>query len=358
MDIRVWWLDNSDLYEAKRLVATVRSKQFTDWDYMKVEDGSFDDIERAKTYVCNELLTRSILAEGKIIHLLGIPSYHSELSELLEEIPTGVLLIIQASPNRTYSLWKKTQALAKKSMAKVTEFEELNKQNCVEWIKKRAESFLLTIDVVPAQMLSDFVGFDKTRIHSELAKLRDFLGPSGEVTPGVVQDVCYGHGQAIVYDLGKAILSGRSDVALEVLNRLFNRGEDAHKICGYLMDFFNKLSVSAAFDGNAEKIKPFASSLFKWQKDEDAEKKKRVILEGMFTIKSGKSVPMFGNVNSFYYSAKDYCASGWSKGKILGLVRQLGIMHTEIRMQRARPETLVRIFVASAAGGISSEKAI
>ena len=321
--IKVWWLDASDPHEAGRMLSSAKEKHRS-WDWIRVEESGFGSPKEAQQYFLREIQIRPMFSEGKAVYCFGLPSFHALIAKALPDIPSKVLLVLVAKPDRTTSLWKKVKEMGSDD-AKVTEFDDLTKSNCVKWIKGRAQSLGFSIDDVPCEALADIVGLDKGRLHSELLKLIAH-SPEGNPSVDMIESLAHGKGMLIPFEMTKAILANNRSRAMAHLDRMLETGHP-EQACGQVRDFFTRMAIAASCS-SVEEAKQKASEIVKQSE--------------------GKVVPFFSNTNSMYYSYKDAKEGGWSRQMIHSTL--FNVIKTNLDMRRSglNQELLIRNLVLSA----------
>jgi len=321
--IKAWWLDSSDPFETSRMLNAAKDKHRS-WDWIRVEESGFDSAKEAQQYFLREIQMRPMFSDGKAVYCFGLPSFHAEIAKAIPDIPSRVLMVVVAKPDRTTSLWKKIKEMGSED-SKVTEFEELTKANSVKWIKERAQTIGLQMEDVPCMALADMVGFDKGRLHGELLKL---LACSPDSPPSVdmVQSLAHGTGMIVPFEMNKAILAKDGERATECLERLLSK-ENPEQICGLIRDFFTRMALAASCS-SVEETKQKASGIVK-------------------TVDK-KVVPFFSNPNSLYYSYKDANESGWSMGGINSTLEEVIRTNLAMRSSGLGSDLLLRYLVCKA----------
>lgn len=164
----------------------------------------------------------------------------AELSSLLSDIPETTVLIF----------WSQRESYDKKKNEKYKEFHsmfdkfgtviELDKRSntdIVALIIKGAKQRKCTIDRKTANYLIECVGNDLNTILGELEKLCVFAS-GGEITNEIIDSHAVKSIEASVFDLSKALLSEKKDIAFNVLDKLFKQKMEAYIISGALLSAF------------------------------------------------------------------------------------------------------------------------
>lgn len=318
--IKAWWLDSSDPYEADRLLRSAK-KRHASWDWIRVEESGFGDRKEAKAYFLREIQMRPMFSDGKAAYCFGLPSFHADIAKAIGDIPSKVLLVIIAKPDRTTSLWKKFKSMSEEDV-KVTEFEALSKTNAPAWVKTRAESLGLQMEEVPCRALVDIVGFDKGMLHNELLKLLHF-GGDGPPSVEIVENIAHGQGMLMPFELARAMLARRPDVAQQYLERMLSKYSPDQVYSQAVRDFMTKLCFCISCS-SVEDAKNKASSVMKRTEE--------------------KAVPYFSNVNAMYYAHKDAMSSGWSVRTAYQLLQEVIKAQLDSRMSK-HSEMILRMII-------------
>ena len=155
--------------------------------------------------------------------------------------PTAVVLLLCSSkPNLSAHPYR---ALKKHAVA--AEFKPLYANQMPGWIQRRAEANGYRLDDAAVAMLADFVG---TNLHAAAAELDKLVTYAGGRTRLTADDVVEASGQTRdfnVFELQKAIGTGRYPDALRITERLLqqasNKRGEALMIVSVLTSYFTKL---------------------------------------------------------------------------------------------------------------------
>lgn len=115
-------------------------------------------------------------------------------------------------------------------------------QWCVKWAKSRHGK---QIAQPAAEMLVDLVGADMALLDQELAKLAIYVGDRPGISVEDVDRLVGRSRQETIWKIFDAIGTGQSAVALAILDRLLDQGEDPFRILGAFSKQLRQLAQAA-----------------------------------------------------------------------------------------------------------------
>ena len=155
---------------------------------------------------------------------------------------------------------KKMYQLLKKRATVVT-FDALKDDELTRWIAKRLDGFGKKISYACCQQLWFSAGKELTMLANELDKLASYMGERTEVTPADIDAVCVKSVEYKVFDLSDALLSGKGNKALSMLDALLTDGEDRLMILSVLGRQCRQLHYAAAMAAAGKKQPQIAAEL-------------------------------------------------------------------------------------------------
>jgi DNA polymerase III delta subunit len=319
---KLWWIDNSDPIAAKACIEDVKANQCQGWDWYQFNNEAYSGVTEAAKQLMDAICIPPLFSIGKIVFCRGLPletgvgsaqmktvrEWQAKVAKQLSSIPDNVLFIIIARPDKTHVLYKEFKALEGKNpdFVRIDERLELTDKNAVDWIQMKARGMGLEIDKQASEMLADITSFNPSAICMELQKLKH-VAENRQISTRLIGMTCDGAGAANIFKLSEHILTDRAVEAHELLQRLLDAGEPPLKICGLLQDSVQKMAIAQSCNGNLDQIKAALAEAKKWEKqDGDKPKRERVRSDkwGYFVRTEGESVPLYANLNAFFYSCK------------------------------------------------------
>lgn len=277
-------------YYAQKLMKKAAGNAFQDFNFQRFEGGtaSVDSIAAAVEAL-------PFMAERKCVAVsdLDVEGLRAgelaKLEQLIEAVPPSTVLIfylptVEFEPKKAKK-WKKfiasvdrigcTAELKRRSGA------ELEKLLCAGASKRGCE-----LSRQNAGRIVGYSGNDLQTLMNELEKLCAFAG-KGEITAQMIDRLVTKNLEARVYDLSRAILSGRYDRAYEILDLLFYQNEEPVSVLAVLssayVDLYRvRVAVQSGF-GATEPAKYFdyARKEFRLTNAErDAARLSSVVLRG------------------------------------------------------------------------------
>lgn len=362
---RFWWIDNSDHQASQARLRKYREDgPLKSWDWSRWSEGDYENPDEAFRQLVCQIGTPPMFGDGKVVCCYGVPSTQAKVAKELCEIPERVMLVVVARPDARTSLYKTAKKLGDK--AKVDEPLRLDKrEDAAAWAKSRAESMDLKAVDKAIAMLVELVGTNPSRLASELAKLK-YLTDDGTLHPWVVQEGCCGTGESSVYEMGECLANKDFGMAHEHMRRLLERGEPPLKVCGYLMDWVQKMAMAEACGGRYGDIKENVAKLRKYKKPDKSLADRLVRLhrqlEAPKDAKAAAKVqqeigrvkkkmkepppPMFPKPGALYHSCERYNRIGYPRGWAYFLLKKLGDLQVELRRRPGDGRKLMHRFLA------------
>lgn len=325
---RLWWIDNSDADVAKEKLSFVKKGRFADFQWIRWDESDFANSKEAFERLYEHLCSPPAFVPGKAVVCYGIPSCQAEIATMLPEISKDVILIIVARPDVRISLYKAGVAMAGK--AKMDQpLPARNKQEVLEWLRQKAAEMSLEADDNSLRNLIELVGVKHNSLIMELKKL-SHLSLDGKIHPWVIQEGCSSTGESDVVELCNYIVKRDFGAVHEIVNRLFNKGEDPLYICGFLSQWCRKMAIAACCNGDFNSVRDDVSKLSKYQKpnkdpkdskigilyeqlskallngDKKQAKNVQKLIEEENERIQGKSIPLFSKPGAVFYSCKEY----------------------------------------------------
>ena len=340
---RLWWADDSDVALAEGRLKTLRDGQLAKWQWITWKEE--DDQGNSLRSLLREITSRSMFEEGKVVLLHGLPSCHAELSEYLDEIPDGVVVVIIGGLAKNLKLYKAAKKLESENLAKVDESFKLDRSNAKAWIKERAIYYGGTVDDMAVKILFDLVGPKPNLLDGEIRKMI-MMADNKHITPFIAQEACFYSGDTDVFRFCSAIVDGNRINSHELLQRLLIKGENHNKLCGYLMDWARKLAISEEFNRDYQALdKAKIEGLQKIDRDDDDPL--NISLEDFNELKSLPKQRLIANTGALYYTCKELSASSKAKGWGLTIVPLVGTLMLDLRKGRS-PEDCFHQFIEDA----------
>jgi DNA polymerase III subunit delta len=193
--------------------------------------------------VCDELLTVSMWGDRRLVMVDGAERFVSQYREGLEKYLThpakkSVLVLDVKS-------WPKTTRLAK-TVAKIgldIECSPVSGAELLRWLTDAARSeYGKTLARDTASLMRELAGEDLGLLEQELAKLSAFVGDRSTIEADDVRTLVGGWRTETTWAIAGALRRGRTGEALDLLDKLLNAGESAHKITAGLTFVFRKLA--------------------------------------------------------------------------------------------------------------------
>jgi DNA polymerase-3 subunit delta len=182
--------------------------------------------------VHDELQTLPFLSPRRLVVVENADPFVTRHRAALEKYvaepsPNGVLVLDVKS-------WPANTRLAKLVDASATvTCKAPGAQRLQEWCVQRASAAHgKELSAPAAAMLVDLVGPDMGLLNQELAKLAVYAGEAARIDTGDVDRLVGSSREENTWKIFDAVAAGRPGEALEILDRLFDQGEDALRVLG------------------------------------------------------------------------------------------------------------------------------
>lgn len=348
--VRLWWADDSDIALTEGRLETLSKGQLSKWKWVNWPDE--DDEESSFRSLYREITSGSMFDEGKVVVAHGLPSCHAKLSECIEDIPDGVVLIIIGGIAKNLKLYKSAKKFESSNLAKIDEPFKIDKTNAKTWIKERAKLYGGIIDDIAIKILFDLVGPKPNLIDREIQKMI-MMSENKHITPFMAQDLCFYVGDSDVFRLCSSIIDGNRTYAHEYIHRLLIKGENHTKMCGYLMDWSRKLAIAEDHNRNYQSIdKTKIEGLQKVERDEDSPQ--NISLADFNESRSLPKQRLISNASSLYYICKELSESKKENGWGQKVVILVGNLILDLRKGKSA-EDCFHIFVENAIADVDME---
>lgn len=327
---RFVWFDADDLPLAESRINSLKSGQLSGWQWIRFDESSFSTTEQAKEHFFQQIWTPSLMYDGKVILIRGVPSFQKELGESLNSIPELVLIIMVADIRKDTVLYKR---MIKWELGKIEQCPALDRESSKKFINEKAKELGIEIDPLALTAILALVGPNRNSLSLELKKLAP-LAVQGKLMSWAVEEFCSGSGQAEVHQLCAAILKKEGEVAHVFLKRLLDRNENPLSIAAFMFDWIRKLAIADSCNGKMEEAKSKVSEALKW------------------SASNNKSEPMFTKLGAFYYVCKDYNSARPKKRWAYRAMRLIGNLQIDLKKKEDRPEVLMHRTVEKLLKGV------
>lgn len=152
----------------------------------------------------------------------------AQLCAYLEHMPdTTWLVLVESDIDRRTAVFKLAQKLQAQERAVVREYQALDKDGLVRWVRQRIQAAGGRIEDRAAALLAELVGNDLRLLGQETDKLLAYAGGERAITVADVEALCSYVPEANIFHLVDAL--GRRDrrAALRLLHRLLDEGQAA-----------------------------------------------------------------------------------------------------------------------------------
>ncbi len=237
--VPVYFLKTSQDYLKKKVFEHARqqvdeSARDFDWSVFDLEKDSELD-------VVNDARTLPWMSKFRWIYVRSAGAAKAELLELLKDPPSRTVMVLEVEKSPPKTLRHPVVAMP--------EHVDLS-----AWIQKRVGEDELKIGRDALRALIELVGDDLLRLDSELEKLALFCRQTGKITREDVLQMAIPAQRHDIFELVGALASRRCELALSILNRLFEGGMSAPQIVATLAWSFRRLLVAREL---LERRKPF-----------------------------------------------------------------------------------------------------
>ncbi len=179
------------------------------------------------------------------------------------QAPCVLLFSVTAySPDvRKNAKWKAFLSLVEKNGTAVS-FPRRSVSDITKLLCRGAAKRGCTLSAAVAVNMTEQCGHDLTLLLNELDKLCALCGEGGEITAQMVETAAVHQLEVSVYELSKALLSRRYDLAYDCIARLFAAGEEPIRILSVLSEYYvdlYRVRVALTAGCTAEKPAEFFS---------------------------------------------------------------------------------------------------
>ena len=245
---------------ARKLMEKAGAQGMKDFNLQRFDGGDtgIDDIAAAVEAL-------PILAERKCVAVANLDvnslrgSETQKLWELLDDLPDSCVLVIYllslGFDERRDKNWKQFLAKADAGGATVP-LRRLSEKQLEKMICAGAEKRGCSISQANAGRMIRLCGSDMQTVLNELEKLCSFTG-SGEITAETVDRLTVKNLEARVFDLSKAVMTGNSDRAYQILDQPFYQNEEPVSILSVLSGAYLDLyRVKASLQSGYTAVEP------------------------------------------------------------------------------------------------------
>ena len=185
-------------------------------------------------------------------HLFKKKQDTEALQTYLNNPPETTVLVF----NYKYKKLDKRKKIYKQILAKGVYFEskKMYEKDTVKWIMDTVKSMKRKIDIKSAQMLTEFLGLDLSKIYNELDKLNIVLEPGMEITPEIIEENIGISKDYNNFELKTAIASGNFLKAQKIIT-YFVANPKEHPLVvttAVLYNFFRDLFIYHSLDDKSQ----------------------------------------------------------------------------------------------------------
>ncbi|MCL1843170.1 MAG: DNA polymerase III subunit delta [Defluviitaleaceae bacterium] len=155
---------------------------------------------------------RLIYVRDSKLFASGRKAESEEIAEYLGKTPDDtVIVFVESEVDRRTRLFKKVTQLGG-----AIDCAPLSSQNLAKWITRTFKERGKTISPQTINILQRTCGSDMSNLANEMDKLFHYVYPSIEITPADIAEICTPTLESRVFDLTKAVGSGRVSDALKI----------------------------------------------------------------------------------------------------------------------------------------------
>lgn len=231
----------------KRQVVGVLRKKLGD------EDLSFSTFAGDKTTfaeVFDELETVGFFSPKRLIVVDSadpfVSKYRAQLEKKVNQLPASGVLVLEVKSWAANTRLAKMVADASTLTCAAPKGYRLGPW-CVEWARLSQQK---TLANAAADLLVDLVGSDLGLLDQEITKLSIYVGNRTKIEAEDVDKLVGNQREESTWKIFDALATGQKTEALGILDRLFEQGDDAHKIVGAFGFQFRKLAMAARLAAN------------------------------------------------------------------------------------------------------------
>lgn len=223
----VYLLTGEDLYRKNLVIAKIQAALNPDDFNVYKSEADKADLGEALA-LAN---TAPVFSEKRLIVLTGIEKLRKDPKEALiryldNPLPTTCLVLTHNDSKKMKT--EKALAEAATDTGRVTNFDELKKDELTSWVREKLKDKGLTADFDSVELLCDGVGSELSALENEIEKLYlyTYERPDKNVTK---EDVlaCIGFSkEENPFELSNAITSCQKNQAVKLIDKLIDDGED------------------------------------------------------------------------------------------------------------------------------------
>lgn len=195
------------------------------------------------TRVMDELRTVSMFGDKRIVIIEDaedfIKDHRAALEKYIEKPAKKALLVLDAKT------WPSTTRLAKRvaDIGLPIDCSAMKEGECAKWLVEYAQSAYgkqITRDAV--QTLIELRGLELGHLDQELAKLSSYVGNNARIDATAVTKLVGGWKAETTWSMLDAVVDGRLDEALELLDKLIMAGEHPVRLLGSITWTFRPIA--------------------------------------------------------------------------------------------------------------------
>jgi DNA polymerase-3 subunit delta len=170
-----------------------------------------------------------------------VTKHRSELEKRVGQLPATGVLVLDV---KTWAANTKLAKLVPNERTLVCKAPAPFKmpQWCADW---SLATYRKQLPTPAAQLLVELVGPDMGQLDQELLKLSTFVGAKAKIDAADVDKLVGSSRGENIWKIFDSIAVGDVRAALGILHRLFDHGEDAHRILGAFSSHLRKLAAAA-----------------------------------------------------------------------------------------------------------------
>jgi len=208
------------------------------WVVEKFVAKEFEEIPAGR--LMDDALTPSLFTQNRILIVTNADKItKGRIEDLgrIQEVPNASLRIILVTNS-----WKSADAWAK--LFPVVEIDPLKPADIARWLLDR---YKLTPEI--ARYLVDSVGTDLYQLHSEVEKLRTYVGGARQIEARDVDVLILRSEQFGPFELDDAVLGRDYNKAVQVIGAMLDEGVDPLMVLGRIVRVWRQLFVGKSLVG-------------------------------------------------------------------------------------------------------------
>jgi len=191
-----------------------------------------------------ELAALPMLGEKQAVIVSNFQSYKPT------EIDAILKLLSPPDPNRTVIFSSPAAKAPKRNAAfikriedslQVVEFRKLTREDVYKLVRKRLKKEEIAIEPEALELLSELIAGNMGALESEVGKLVNYRRKGETITPEDIGAVCSGYATYNIFSLADEIVSGRTRMVLQMIERLVADGNSPVYIASLLQQHFISL---------------------------------------------------------------------------------------------------------------------